>query len=115
MPLALASWRWLERPVLVPGFAGHAGGRGGWSGDMRAFWNARAREDAFYFVDTRQTYRHPEAKRFWDAEPLIDYLLEGLGVTLRADDVVLEIGCGLGRMTRVMAGSGPGGDRARRL
>lgn len=70
---------------------------------MRRFWNARAREDAFYFVDTRQPYRAPEPDRFWDAEPLVDYLLGGLRVSLDPREVTLEIGCGLGRITRVLA------------
>src|SRR5581483_11870342 len=70
---------------------------------MRRFWNDRAREDAFYFVDTRQRYRAPEPERFWDAEPLVDYLLAGLGVELDPTSVTLEIGCGLGRITRVLS------------
>jgi hypothetical protein len=32
--------------------------------DMRTFWNDRAKEDAFYFVDTRQRYRAPDPGRF---------------------------------------------------
>jgi SAM-dependent methyltransferase len=71
--------------------------------EMRSFWNARAREDAFYFVDTRQQYGSPDIEHFWDAAPLIDYMLDGLGVRISTDDVVLEIGCGIGRMTRVLA------------
>jgi SAM-dependent methyltransferase len=71
--------------------------------EMRSFWNERAREDAFYFVDTRQSYRASDPERFWDAEALVDYVLGGLGVELTPDGVVLEIGCGLGRITRVLA------------
>jgi SAM-dependent methyltransferase len=71
--------------------------------EMRRFWNARAREDAFYFVDTRQPYRAPVPERFWQAEELVDYFLEGLQATIAGSDVVLEIGCGLGRITRVLA------------
>jgi SAM-dependent methyltransferase len=70
---------------------------------MRRFWNERAREDAFYFVDTRQPYRASEPERFWDAEALVDYLLGGLDVQLKPGDVTLEIGCGVGRITRVLA------------
>ncbi len=71
--------------------------------DMRSFWNERAREDAFYFVDTRQPYRAADPERFWDAEELVDYLLGGLGVTLTPGGTTLEIGCGVGRITRVLA------------
>lgn len=72
--------------------------------DMRGFWNRRAAEDAAYFVDTRQRYRAPDWDHFWDAAPLLDYVLDGLGVMVRPGDTVLEIGCGIGRMTRVLAG-----------
>ena len=71
--------------------------------EMRRFWNARAREDAFYFVDTRQRYRAPDSDRFWDSGELVDYLLDGLDVRLRPTDTVLEIGCGIGRITRALA------------
>ena len=46
---------------------------------MRRFWNARAREDAFYFVDSRQPYKRADRKRFWAADELLDHVLEGLG------------------------------------
>jgi SAM-dependent methyltransferase len=73
--------------------------------EMRRFWNARAREDAFYFVDTRLRYRAADRKRLWeDADQIVDYVLAELGVRPRQTDTVLEIGCGVGRFTRVLAG-----------
>ena len=101
IPLALASWRWIERPVTELASSRMRAVR---PEEMRSFWNERAREDAFYFVDTRQPYRGTEPERFWDADELVEYLLGGLGVELAPTDVVLEIGCGLGRITRVLAG-----------
>ncbi len=71
--------------------------------EMRRFWNARAREDAFYFVDTRQPYKASETGSFWQAEELVDYFLDGLQAVIGATDVVLEIGCGVGRITRVLS------------
>jgi SAM-dependent methyltransferase len=71
--------------------------------EMRRFWNARAREDAFYFVDTRQRYGRPDAERFWDADALLDFVLDQLGVSVKQTDTVLEIGCGIGRITRALA------------
>ncbi len=71
---------------------------------MRRFWDARAREDAFHFVDNRQPYREPDPEHFWrEGERDLDTLLARLGLTVRQDDVVLDLGCGIGRLTRVLA------------
>lgn len=70
---------------------------------MREFWNDRAREDAFYFVDTREPYGAPDLERFWQSAGTVRYLLDGLGVKLSRSDTVLEIGCGVGRITRELA------------
>jgi SAM-dependent methyltransferase len=71
---------------------------------MEQFWDARAREDAFYFVDSRLRYSHPDEEAFWaGGEAALDALLIGLGVQLPADAVIVDIGCGLGRLTRPLA------------
>jgi peptidoglycan/LPS O-acetylase OafA/YrhL/SAM-dependent methyltransferase len=114
VPLALASWRWLEQPSIELGrrlgkrlkarpAAASSGASTVDPDEIRRFWNERAREDAFYFVDTRQPYRSPDPEQFWASEEIVDQLLAGLGVTLLPTDTVLEIGCGLGRLTRVLA------------
>jgi len=73
-------------------------------GSMRAFWDQRAKEDAFFFVDNRLAYRDPDLTRFWaDGERDLDTLLGALEVAVGPDDRVLEIGCGVGRLTRVLA------------
>lgn len=72
---------------------------------MREFWDERAREDAFYFVDNRINYKDPgEAQRFWDmGRTDLNWILGELNLTLTSDQVVVEIGCGVGRLTRVIA------------
>ena len=71
---------------------------------MRRFWDRRAREDAFYFVDNRLDYRRPDLDWFWaDGERQLDELLERTGTEPRPSDVVVEIGCGVGRLTRAVA------------
>jgi SAM-dependent methyltransferase len=71
---------------------------------MEQFWDARAREDAYYFVDSRLRYQDPDEAAFWaGGEAALAALLGGLGVTVSPGQVVLDIGCGLGRLTRPLA------------
>ncbi len=71
---------------------------------MREFWDRRAAEDPFYFVDSRQRYRDPDEQRFWSqGERDLYQLLGAVSVALEPDDDVVEIGCGIGRLTRVLA------------
>lgn len=77
---------------------------------MRAFWDRRAREDPLYFIDNRLRYGHPDRERFWArGEEDLEALLAALGVELGPTDTVVEIGCGVGRLTRGIAA------RARRV
>ncbi len=72
---------------------------------MQSFWDARARENAMYFVDNNVDYHSPDAERFWaEGERAVDTILAAVGVELRSGDEVVEIGCGLGRLTRALAG-----------
>jgi SAM-dependent methyltransferase len=68
------------------------------------FWDRRARENPFFFIDDRLDYNDPDLDRFWErGEEALEGLLSLLGARLRPTDTVLEIGCGVGRMTRPLA------------
>lgn len=67
------------------------------------FWDDRARDDAFYFVENPPEYGKPDIERFWrEGEADLDRLLDATGARLVSTDRVAEIGCGLGRLTRTI-------------
>jgi SAM-dependent methyltransferase len=71
---------------------------------MGRFWDQRADEDAFFFVDNRLDYGNPDLPRFWaEGQRDLDLLLDAVGARLEPTDAVLEIGCGVGRLTRCLA------------
>jgi SAM-dependent methyltransferase len=73
---------------------------------MRRFWDERAREDAMHFVDNRLPYGAKNEDRFWaDGAHDLEILLATAGVRPDPRDEVLEIGCGVGRLTRALAPS----------
>src|SRR3954470_22249163 len=70
----------------------------------RRFWNRRAREDPFFFVDDRLEYRRPDLESFWQGgEEAVDGTLQVLSVSLDPDGVAVDLGCGIGRITRALA------------
>jgi SAM-dependent methyltransferase len=72
--------------------------------EMKRFWDARAREDALFFVDNDLRYGDPDQEWFWArGTEVVDTICEELGVRLDPADRVVEIGCGVGRLTRELA------------
>ena len=72
---------------------------------MGSFWDERARENAAYFVDSTLDYRRPDLDRFWASGPeALDLILRMVGAPpIQGGDRVVEIGCGIGRLTRPLA------------
>ena len=71
---------------------------------MREFWDERADEDAFFFVDNELSYGAPDLERFWArGTEIVDSILAITGAEIRPQDRLVEIGCGVGRITRELA------------
>jgi SAM-dependent methyltransferase len=71
---------------------------------MERYWNRRAREDPFRYVDNSRWVWAEDLEAFWQGgERVIDELFAVLGVALDGQEDVVEIGCGVGRLTRVLA------------
>jgi SAM-dependent methyltransferase len=71
---------------------------------MRDFWDARARENPYFYVDNRLAYAEPDLEAFWrGGEHVLEGIRARLGVEAGAGDDVVEIGCGVGRLTRALA------------
>jgi SAM-dependent methyltransferase len=74
------------------------------AGSIGEFWDARAKENPFFFVDNRLSYSEPDLERFWaGGVASLDRVLGSVGAELGPDDDVVEIGCGVGRLTREIA------------
>lgn len=72
---------------------------------MGAFWDGRARENAAFFVENRLDYGETDLQEFWATGPeIVDTILGQFEVAVSAGDDLVELGCGIGRLTRVLAG-----------
>jgi SAM-dependent methyltransferase len=70
---------------------------------MRSYWDARARENAAWYVDTTCDYAHPDMEAFFATGPKVveEALLNG-PVKPAGRDLAVEIGPGLGRICRAL-------------
>jgi ubiquinone/menaquinone biosynthesis C-methylase UbiE len=72
--------------------------------ESERYWDERARENALYFVDTQVDYDDPDTDAFWRrGDEVVDLMLDMVELSLRSDDSVVDIGCGVGRITRALA------------
>ncbi len=67
----------------------------------KAFWNRAAQENAAWYIATG--FDRESAEFFESGKREVDTYLRFAEVELGKDDLVVEIGCGVGRMTRRLA------------
>jgi N-acetylglucosaminyl-diphospho-decaprenol L-rhamnosyltransferase len=68
------------------------------------FWDEKARENALWFVDTGLDYENPDADSFWRrGEDVVESMLDSVGLSIEPHEEVVDIGCGVGRLTRALA------------
>lgn len=71
---------------------------------MRAYWDGKARENAMYYIHSLLDYSRVDEAEFWSSgRDNLDRTLEIFDRRIGADDRVVEIGCGIGRITRAIA------------
>lgn len=69
-----------------------------------AFWDAKAKENAHWYISSFGPYAGRREEEFWRSGQLIWRDLKArIGYAPRPEDVVVEIGCGIGRLTRAIA------------
>jgi SAM-dependent methyltransferase len=71
---------------------------------MREFWDEKARENATYYISSFRDYDDQDPAEFWAwGEKLTQRLLDESRIPFSWNERVLEIGCGIGRMTVPLA------------
>jgi SAM-dependent methyltransferase len=70
---------------------------------MRDFWDARARENAAWYVDTSLSYDEPDMQRFFETGAVVvAEALDGAPAGSAGRHLALEIGSGLGRICKAL-------------
>jgi len=71
---------------------------------MRDFWDARATEDALWFVNTELEYGNVDEAAFWrSGEEVVAGTLGFFDLRMTGTERVIDVGCGVGRLTRALA------------
>lgn len=72
--------------------------------ESERYWDERARENALYFVDNQLDYENPDVDAFWrGGDEAIERICGSVSFALDREATVVDIGCGVGRLTRALA------------
>jgi ubiquinone/menaquinone biosynthesis C-methylase UbiE len=70
----------------------------------RQFWDEKARENPYWYVSSAGPYEGRNLAEFWASGPKIwNDLKSASGYQPKRIDTIVEIGCGVGRLTRAIA------------
>jgi ubiquinone/menaquinone biosynthesis C-methylase UbiE len=95
---------WRVGKVGEEGMTGQGGSSSRTGRSMRSYWDSRARENAMFFIHTELDYRATDESEFWaSGVENLDRTLATHGLAIKPTDRVVEIGCGMGRITRPLA------------
>jgi SAM-dependent methyltransferase len=71
---------------------------------MRSYWDAAARDNAVWYVDTSLDYRDPDMQRFFETgEKVVETALDQSPVPPPGTGLAVEIGSGVGRICLALA------------
>ena len=72
--------------------------------DAERYWDERARENAMFYVDNEIGFADPDAEAFWrHGAEVVENMCASVGLEPSPEDEVVDIGCGIGRLTRALA------------
>jgi 2-polyprenyl-3-methyl-5-hydroxy-6-metoxy-1,4-benzoquinol methylase len=76
----------------------------GYLASSRNFWNTKAKENPYWYVSSYGPYKDRNLEEFWNSgENIWHELKNATGYYPTHSDTVVEIGCGVGRITRAIA------------
>jgi len=72
---------------------------------MRSYWDEGARRNALWYVDTSLDYDNPDLQKFFDTgRVIVEQVFRDAPVSVPGTGLAVEIGCGLGRICKALAG-----------